>query len=270
MFPFLKVAAGLLALYLVVAGLAWALQGKLLFPRGMVGPGAALPPTAERLTLDVGSGDTLIGVHLPADGPSPEEASLVLGFGGNAWNANDLALHLHAVFPDRGVVAFHYRGYAPSTGRPTAQAILNDAPEIHDEIVAGLAPDRIVAVGLSLGAGPAAHLARSRPIAGLVLVTPFDRLTALAREHYPWLPVGLLLRHRMDVAADLTAVTAPVAVIAAEADSIVPPRRTEPVRRAAGRLVVDRVIAGAGHNDIYDRAQYRRAMKDALSRIENR
>jgi len=45
-----------------------------------------------------------------------------------------------------------------------------------------------------------------------------------------------------------------VAVIAAEADSIVPPRRTEPVPSAAENLILDRVIAGAGHNDIYDRA----------------
>ncbi len=270
MLPFLKLAGSLVALYLAVVGMAAVLEGKLLFPRGMVGPGSPLQPTAERLTLGVGTDDDLVGVYLPASRPSPEGASLVLGFGGNAWNADDLALHLHGIFPDRDVVAFHYRGYAPSTGRPTARAILNDALEIHDEIVARLAPDRIVAVGLSLGAGPAAHLARSRPITGLVLVTPFDTLTALAREHYPWLPVGLLLRHRMDVTAELAAVTKPVAVIAAEADSIVSPRRTEPVRRAADNLVLDRVIDGAGHNDIYDRAQYRRAMQDALSLIENR
>ena len=270
MISFLKIAGSVVAVYLVVAGMAAVFQGKLLFPSGMVGPGAPLPPTAERLTLSVEADEQLVGLHLPAEGPAPEGASLVLGFGGNAWNAHDLALHLHSIFPDREVVAFHYRGYGPSTGTPSARAILNDAPEIHDEIVDRLAPERITAVGLSLGVGPAAHLARSRPITGLVLVTPFDTLTALAREHYPWLPVGLLLRHRMDVAAELRAVTEPVALIAAAADTIVPPRRTEPVRKAAEKLVMDRVIAGVGHNDIYDQAQYRRAMQDALSRIENR
>lgn len=270
MLSILKIAGSVVAFYLVVVGLAAVFQGKLLFPRGMVGPAAPLPPNAEPLTLSVGSDEQLVGVHLPAEGAFPEGASLVLGFGGNAWNAHDLALHLHSVFPDREVVAFHYRGYAPSTGTPSARAILNDALEIHDEIFARLAPDRIVAVGLSLGAGPAAHLVRSRPITGLILVTPFDTLTALAREHYPRLPVRHLLRHQIDVVADLSAVAAPVAVIAAEGDSIVPARRTEPVRKAADNLVLDRVIAGAGHNDIYDRAQYRQAMRDALSFIENR
>ena len=119
------------------------------------------------------------------------------------------------VFPDRDVAAFHYRGYAPSTGEPSASAILEDAIAIHDHVVASLAPDRIVAVGLSLGAGPAAHLAARRPIEGLILVTPFDSLKALAREHYPWAPVSLLLRHRMEVAGSLAGVAAPVALISA-------------------------------------------------------
>ena len=114
-----------------------------------------------------------------------------------------MAIYLQSVFPDHDVAAFHYRGYAPSTGEPSASAILEDAIAIHDHVVASLAPDRIVAVGLSLGAGPAAHLAARRPIKGLILVTPFDSLRALAREHYPWAPVGLLLRHRMEVAGSL-------------------------------------------------------------------
>jgi uncharacterized protein len=172
------------------------------------------------------------------------------------------------VLPDRDIVAFHYRGYAPSTGHPSASAILQDALAIHDHLAATLAPDRIVAVGLSLGAGPAAHLASQRPIAGLVLVTPFDSLEALAREHYPWAPVGLLLRHRMEIADTLAALPTPVALIAAERDTIVPARRTEPLRNAARNLVLDRVIVDADHNDLYDTAEFERALREALPVME--
>ncbi|PWJ13859.1 hypothetical protein SAMN05421539_11390 [Jannaschia seohaensis] len=175
---------------------------------------------------------------------------------------------MHEIFADPDIVVFHYRGYAPSTGTCSARAILEDALAIHDEVVAQLAPDQILVVGLSVGAGPAAHLARSRPIAGLILVTPFDTLEALAREHYPRLPVGLLLRHHMDLAGDLAAVPAPVAVISAAEDTVVPPLRTDAVRRSAPTLVADRVIANAGHNYIYNRIEYRRAMQDAMSLVE--
>ena len=236
----------------------------------MTSVAAPLPATAERLEISVASGQRLVGVHLRAREESSDRASLVLGFGGNAWNANDLALLLRATFPDHDVVAFHYRGYAPSTGSPSARAILADALAVHDHVVARLAPERVVAVGLSIGAGPAAHLAARRPVDGLVLVTPFDTLKALARDHYPWLPVGLLLRHRMDVAGDVGSVSAPVAVISAAEDTVVPPERTAAVRSSTRDLVADRVIAGAGHNDIYDRDAYRRAMRHALALIEAR
>jgi hypothetical protein len=100
---------------------------RLLFPRWAVSKGPALPATAERLTLSLASGDELVGVHLPAERSPPPGAALLLGFGGNAWSADAVAIYLQSVFPDRDVVTFHYRGYAPSTGKPSASAILEDA-----------------------------------------------------------------------------------------------------------------------------------------------
>jgi uncharacterized protein len=262
-----KLAAGLATLYLVTVGLVALAQDRLLFPRWAAGATPdALPASAEQLLLEVPSGHRLAGVRIPAgDGPP---GTLVLGFGGNAWNADALAAYLHSVYPDRDVAAFHYRGYGPSTGRPSTRALLADALLIHDHLAATVTPERIVAIGLSLGAGPAAHLAGERPVAGLILVTPFDSLESLAREHYPWLPVGLLLRHRMEVAAALATASAPVALLAAGRDTIVPPRRTEPLRRSARNVVLDRVIAAAGHNDVYDRAEFVAAMREALALIE--
>ena len=263
-----KSAGALVALYLVAVLLIALAQDWLLFPRWMIPPGtAALPAPADRLSIELPNGDQLAGVFLPGENPPPD-AALVLGFGGNAWDADVLATHLHSLFPDRDVVTFHYRGYGPSTGRPTARALLADAVRVYDEVAADQGPQRIVAVGVSLGSGPAAHLATQRRVAGLILVTPFDSLVALAGDLYPWLPVRPLLRHRMDVADALAKIAAPVAVIAAESDRVVPPRRTAALRRAANGLVLDRVVAGAGHINIYDHREYVAAMRKALELIE--
>lgn len=264
-----KFLAGLVALYLIAIIMMALAQSWLLFPRWAMGDvKARLPASAQRLTVALPSGGNLIGIHVPPADPSPEDGALILGFGGNAWNARALAAYLYSLFPDRDVVAFHYRGYAPSNGRPSAEAILDDALLIHDHLTTTLGAARIVAIGLSIGAGPAANLASRRPLAGLILVTPFDSLRALAREHYPWAPVDLLLRHRMEVAESVAAASAPVALITAERDTIVPPRRTEPLRRAARNLVLDRIIADVGHNGLYERPEFVAAMREALSRIE--
>jgi uncharacterized protein len=265
----LKILAGICLLYILCILLVALVQDQLLFPRwAMRGESVPMPATAERLSIDIDGVGPLAGVFLPADRKPPAGAALLLGFGGNAWDADRLAIYLKSLFPARNVVTFHYRGYKPSAGRPSADALLEDAVRIHDEVVAAPVPERIVAIGLSLGAGPAAHLASQRTLAGLILVTPFDSIEALARDLYPWLPVSLLLRHRMDVTDALSRSSTKVAIIAAEQDEIVPSRRTEALRQSAGKVVLDRVISGVGHNDIYDSAEFVAALDMALRLIE--
>ncbi len=125
----------------------------------------------------------------------------------------------------------------------------------------------VVAVGFSIGSGVAAHLARHRPVAGLILVTPFDSLEALARDLYWWAPVGLLLRHRMPTADFVRGSPVPTALIVAEHDTIVPAQRSAPLRAAVPNLVFERAV-DAGHNDLYGRPAFVAAMREALARIE--
>ena len=84
-------------------------------------------------------------------GSSSTPRTLILGFAGNAWNSEDAATYLHDLYPDADVVAFHYRGYRPSTGSPSAEALIEDAPLVYDFAVARLPPERTVAVGFSIG-----------------------------------------------------------------------------------------------------------------------
>lgn len=252
-------------LYLALLGTVFAFQGRLLFPAGSVGGSGPLPEEAERLTLETGDGDRLYGVHLPP--AVPASGTLILGFGGNGWNGEVAAAYLHGLFPEADVVVFHYRGYYPSTGASSAQALLDDAPLVYDSAVRRLRPTRIVAVGLSIGSGVAASLAPKRRLDGLILVTPFDSLKAVAAGQYQWLPIRWLFRHDMKPAEWLRGSPVPTAIVAAERDSLIRAPRTEGLRRATGRLVYDRIIAGAGHNDIYDRTEFRAAMREALARV---
>lgn len=255
--------------YVGIVALMYASQDRMLFPTHMVSASEPpLPASAVRLEVGTPDGELLRGVHIPPAREPPVEPLILLGFGGNAWNAGGLAAYLHELFPDAAVVAFHYRGYRPSSGRPSAAALIADAPLVYDHVAETLGAGRIVAVGVSLGSGVAAHLAAERPLAGLVLVSPFDSLTALAGDHFPWAPVRWLLRHHMEPANSLRGLATPTAVIAAERDSIVPPRRTEALRQVLSNLVFDRTIPGADHNDLFHRPDFRAALVEAVTRID--
>jgi len=243
------------------------LQTDLLFPRNAVGPADALPPTAERLELRTADGDMLRGVHIPPreDG----ERLLILGFPGNAWNSDNAAILLHDLYPEADIVTFHYRGYAPSTGAPSSQALIDDAPAIRDLAVARVHPTKTVVVGFSIGSGVAAVLAERRPVDGVILVTPFDSLTSVAQSWYPWLPVRALFRHEIDAAAAIEQIQVPVAIIAAQHDEVVQAARTDALRQRVPKLAFDRSITNAGHNDIYGRPEFRQAIREALAALHD-
>ena len=252
--------------YVAVVAAVFFAQTRMLFPVGMVSPAGSLPASAERLELLTPSGHHLHGMHIPASMPRKDRL-VILGFGGNAWNAEAAAVYLHDLYPEADVVAFHYRGYRPSEGRPSAAAHMADALLIHDAVQSRFGDSRLVATGFSIGSGVATSLAARRPLDGLILVTPFDSLSAVAATHYPWLPVRLLLRHRMEPAADLRTVQAPVAIIAGERDTLIPAARTVALERAVPRLVFARTISGAGHNDIYQDPRFHAAMREALAHV---
>lgn len=252
---------------LIMAGLFFA-QTSILFPAHLAGGSMPLPAGSIRLEARARDGAILRGAHVPAAGGGG--GSVLLVFAGNAWNADAAADYVHGLLPERDVVAFQYRGYAPSEGKPSARALQEDALVVHDAVRERFGGRPIVALGFSVGTGVAPYLARHRRLAGLILVTPFDELARVAAGHYPWLPVRLLFRHRMRPIEDLAAVEAPVALFAAERDTLIQPERTAPLRQVVRDLVLDRVIAGEGHDSIYHNEEFRAGAAEALRLIESR
>lgn len=238
----------------------------MLFPVHAVPSPGPLPPGARKVSVKTPDDVILHGVSIP---PSEEvkRRVLILGFGGNGWNGSDVAVYLHQLYSSAHVVAFHYRGYRPSTGKPSAEALIADAPLVRELAVTLVKPDVTVAVGLSIGSGVAASLARDGLVNAAILVTPFDSLKAAAADLFPWLPVGLFFHDEMDAASFLSKSDVPVAIVAAEHDTLIRPARTEGLRQKARRLLFDRTIRGAGHNDIYQRPEFADAMRDALAKL---
>lgn len=255
---------------LAVAGL-YLLQDHLIFPRYAVPAAAsptALPPGAERLELrSADGGHRLVGTLVRATAGGDGRAALLLGFAGNATHAGAFALYLARRLPDLDVAMFHYRGYAPSEGLPGEEALVADAVATYDHLAARLDPERVVLAGFSLGSGVAARLALQRRADGLLLVTPFDSVEALAAARFPWAPVRLLLRHRFRSDLHLAGLDVPAAVIAASDDRVVPASRTEALAAVLARPVLAETVPGSTHNGIYGLPAMDAALRRAVDML---
>jgi pimeloyl-ACP methyl ester carboxylesterase len=225
--PVRRIVEWLLILAVVAVGVpacAWLAQDHLIFFPQKVASTAHLPQRAQALTLTAADGTRLDGWIVPgASSPAPA----VIYFGGNAeevsWTLAD------ARWPRAySVIAFNYRGYGTSEGKPAAAALLADGLAIHDAVATrpGVDPARIVVYGRSLGTAVATHVASERAVAGAMLVSPYDSLAAVGRHHYPFLPVSLLLRHRFVPVEDAARARAPLLAIVADSDSVIPPARS--------------------------------------------
>ncbi len=180
-------------------------------------------------------------------------ADALLYFGGNAEDVGTSVGRFAARLPETSLYFVNYRGYGGSTGTPTERNLVADAIAIYDRIHEQHA--RVSVLGRSLGSGVAVQLASKRQVARLVLVTPFDSLARVAQGHYPWFPVGMLIRDRFDSVDRAPGISAETLILVAEEDEVIPRARTDVLVAAfhAPRVVV---LKGATHNSIDLDRQY--------------
>ncbi|HUM94639.1 MAG TPA: alpha/beta hydrolase [Candidatus Competibacter sp.] len=238
------------------------------FPKPLA-PGAAQAilarhPRVVEVSIAAQDGARLHGWRVPA-GAGPAARPLALYFGGNAEEVSWM-LEFSAVFAGWDLALLNYRGYGLSGGKPSERHLLADALAIYDHLVRqpDIDPARVAVIGRSLGSGVASYLASRRPVAGVLLITPFDSITEIARNFYPFLPVRWALGDLYDSAALAPAIDAPLRMIVAGRDEIIPGRNSQRLFEAWRGPKVQTIIADAGHNDLQRYREYWQAIQDFL------
>jgi uncharacterized protein len=111
-------------------------------------------------------------------------------------------------------------------------------------------------------------LAGARPVRAAILITPYDSLAAVAATHYPFLPVRLLLRHPFPSSDWAARTRAPVLILAAQYDNVVPATHGQKLFEAWAGPKQMHVLAQTGHNDIETHADYYRLINEFLSAVQ--
>jgi hypothetical protein len=142
-------------------------------------------------------------------------------------NAGKLENRIHKLnhFKDMDInfLIIAWRGFSGNAGKPSEQGLYKDGKSAIEWLKnKGLAEKDIILYGESLGTGIATQLAQNKKFAGLILETPFTSMVDAAKNFYPFIPVGFLLKDKYENDKKIKNINVPVLVMHGEADQIVP------------------------------------------------
>jgi len=182
----------------------------------------------REVEFTAGNGKTYRGMMYQ---PINEAAPLIIYFGGNGecsyshMRSRD-ALGQWDYFAGYNYLFVDYEGYGLNPGKTSYTSIYEGALAAYDYALtlAVVDPERIVAMGFSLGTGSAVYLAAKRSVAGLILAAPYANGYDIYNNALPvfYGPLKLLVRQKLPSDRYAPLVTCPALIIASRRDEVIP------------------------------------------------
>ena len=207
----------------------------------------------------------------------PDAEATVLFFGGNGFYLVQSLGYIQALTDlPLNVVMWDYRGYGTSDGAPSVPAFKADALAAYrfatDSL--GVAPDRLIVHGHSLGTFLASYVGTERRVAGVVLENPATDVQGWVRSVIPWyirlfvsVEVDSTLRNESNQAR-LQAIDRPLLVVGGTEDPVTAPEMARTLHEEAAspkkQLVM---VEDGGHNELYDDPDYKTAYRTLIQHI---
>ena len=253
------IGAGAVSIYVLMLAGLFLFQRRILYLPDRARPDLARAGVAGAMRVagvvetpvSTQDGLTLLAWYLP---PAAPDGFVVLYLHGNAGHLGHRACRFapFAVL-GWGVLMPEYRGFGGNPGRPSEAGLNLDAQAGLAALRAmGVPLSRILFWGESLGSGVAAQLATAHTPAAVLLEAPYTSIAAMARLHYPFVPVGALLLHRFDSLTAVPKIRAPVLIMHGARDAIIPPRMGKALFDAATGPKEFWLAPAGGHADLTD------------------
>lgn len=155
--------------------------------------------------------------------PADTSKGTILYFHGNSRNLQRWG-HMANSFLVRGyqVLMIDYRGYGKSDGEPSEANLKADGQLAYDWIKNNFPDQAIIIYGRSLGTGVASYVAGHNPAQKLILETPFNNMTDVAKSRYPFLFLPYPLRVQFPSDEYLQKVDYPIYIFHGTADRVIP------------------------------------------------
>lgn len=188
---------------------------------------------------------------------------LAVLYHGNAGRACDRAFYQTALtHAGYSWLMVEYRGYAGAGEKPSTKGILEDTRRV-TAWVNEKKFSHIAVIGESIGAGPASYHAYIGGTDKLVLITPFEKLGAVAGDYYPIYPIALLLRDDFDNSAWARSAQHVFIVYGAK-DTIIPAKHAIGLFDALPQENKQLLEINSDHNDVPAFGETQIAIRDFL------
>ena len=244
------------AVYLAVCIQVLVTQEDLLFDPTLTPEKTSVPPIGtrdEEVWIPVGSGRDQGELHARWIPAADADAPTFLYLHGQTHNNSTHPEHAQRLYQlGYNVLMVDYRGFGRSRGggQPSETKLYEDAEAAWNYLthVRGIKPQHTFIYGHSLGAAIAVELATHHPdAAGLVAESAFTSAPAIAREKYPCLPTGWLVRLRFNTLERVGSLKVPVLLIHGKLDDKVPFKISQQLYAAAPEPKTLLLIEGGGH-----------------------
>jgi len=207
----------ILVFYVFIVAFMYFFQRNFLYyPFGKI---LIVPEDFQEINLKTADETKIYGWFKPAQ----KGQKTILYFHGNAGNLMGRSDRFEKFGTQYGVLAISYRGYAKSGGEPSQEGFFQDADSAFEFLKSkNISSKDVIIFGESIGSAVAINLASKYDFGALILEAPFTSILSLANKTYWFLPVSLILKDRFESDKVASKVTAPVLVLHANKDYLVP------------------------------------------------
>ena len=254
----------LLVLYVLICGLLYFFQEKLIFFPEKLSKDYKFPFLASFEEISIKTADQVNLHALLFKVPQPN--GVIFYLHGNAGALNSWG-EVADIYNQLGYDVFllDYRGYGKSQGQISSQKqFYQDAQVAYDVVKKRYKEEAIVVLGYSIGTGAATKIAAENHPRLLILQAPYYSLTDMMRQFYPIIP-AFVLKYKFETYKYITACKMPVLLFHGDQDEVIyygSSVRLKKLLKPEDMLIT---LQGQSHNGMSDNPDYLAALSKVLS-----
>lgn len=207
-------------------------------------------------------GAVLNALHFKTEEPK----GVILYFHGNAGDLSrwgEIASYFTQF--DYDVIVMDYRTFGKSTGTLSEASLYEDAQMFFDYAKEHYSENNITVFGRSLGTALASYVASENNPHQLILETPFNNLTSVAKKRFFNLPLDFLLRYKFPSDLFISKVSCPITILHGTHDSVVPYELAKELSAGIPKEQLEFItIEGGEHKNLIEFESYQEGIKKVL------